>query len=228
MYNKILIVKHIENEGAGTLEAFYKRRGFIPDILELEEGAHFPKNSKEYKLIVVMGGPMSVYEERRYPFLKEENIFIKEILKAKIPYLGICLGAQLLAKALGAKIKKAPERELGWYDVKLTENGQKDMLFKNISEKYCVFQWHEDVFEVPNKAVLLADSANGVNQAFKYGENAYAFQFHIEVTPVLIEDWLKGEPGLAENKNIILESYKNKIEYERRAHIIYSNMLKLL
>src|SRR3989339_454973 len=132
MYNKILIVKHIENEGAGTLETFFKGRGFVPVILELAKGESFPENIKEYKAVVIMGGPMNVYEEDKYYFLKEENIFIKEILREKIPFLGICFGAQLLAKALGAKIKKAPVKEIGWYEISLTKEGKEDPFFKSI------------------------------------------------------------------------------------------------
>ena len=228
MYNKILIVKHIESEGPGTLETFYKGRGYVPVVLELEKTRRFPANIKEFKLVVIMGGPMSVYDEEKYTFLKAENTFIKEILNEEIPYLGVCLGAQLLAKALGAKVIKAPVKEIGWHEVRLTERGQEDILFRNVPKTYSVFQWHEDMFTVPNNGILLSDSTNTINQAFKYGKNAYGLQFHIEATPAMIENWLKGELGAAESKNIILESYKNKVEYERRAHIIYSNLLKIL
>ncbi|OGF46408.1 MAG: hypothetical protein A2452_00950 [Candidatus Firestonebacteria bacterium RIFOXYC2_FULL_39_67] len=228
MYNKILIVKHIENEGAGTLETFFKGRGFVPVILELAKGESFPENIKEYKAVVIMGGPMNVYEEDKYYFLKEENIFIKEILREKIPFLGICFGAQLLAKALGAKIKKAPVKEIGWYEISLTKEGKEDPFFKNISHKFNVFQWHEDMFELPKKSTLLSVSDTEVSQAFKYGENAYGFQFHIEATPQMIEGWLKNELLSRERSKIILESYKNKVEYERRAQIIYTNFLKVL
>ncbi|OGF45227.1 MAG: hypothetical protein A2231_00380 [Candidatus Firestonebacteria bacterium RIFOXYA2_FULL_40_8] len=228
MYNKILIVKHVENEGAGTLETFFKGRGFVPIILELAKGESFPEDVKEYKAVIVMGGPMNVYEEEKYYFLKEENIFIKEILKEKIPFLGVCLGAQLLAKALGAKIKKAPMKEIGWYEIDLTKEGEGDPIFKNTRQKFNVFQWHEDMFELPKKSTLLSVSDNGINQAFKYGENAYGFQFHIEATPQMIESWLKNELLAEERSKIILESYKNKVEYERRAHVIYSNFLKTL
>jgi len=228
MYNKILIIKHVENEGAGTLETFFKGRGFVPVILELAKGESFPENTGAYKAVVIMGGPMNVYEEEKYYFLKEENNFIKDIVKEEIPFLGVCLGAQLLAKALGAKIKKAPIKEIGWYEIGLTEEGKEDVLFKNISQKFNVFQWHEDTFDIPKKAGLLSVSDTGINQAFKYGKNAYGFQFHIEATPQMIEGWLKNELLPAERSKIILESYKNKVEYERRAHIIYSNFLKTL
>ena len=228
MYNKILIIKHVENEGAGTLETFFKGRGFVPVILELAKGESFPENTGAYKAVVIMGGPMNVYEEEKYYFLKEENNFIKDIVKEEIPFLGVCLGAQLLAKALGAKIKKAPIKEIGWYEIGLTEEGKEDVLFKNISQKFNVFQWHEDTFDIPKKAELLSVSDTGINQAFKYGKNAYGFQFHIEATPQMIEGWLKNELLPAERSKIILESYKNKVEYERRAHIIYSNFLKTL
>jgi len=227
MNNKILIIKNVESEGAGTLESFFKEKDFVTVVLEPAKGAIFPKNARDYKAVLIMGGPMNVYEESRYPFLKEEDLFIKGILKDKIPFLGICLEAQLLAKALAAKVVKSPLKEVGWYDITLTKEGKNDLLFKDIPEKLNVFQWHGDMFEIPKKGVLLASSAPGINQAFKYGENAYGFQFHIEVTPKMIESWLKNELSENECSAIMLESHKNKAEYERRAHIIYKNFLKL-
>ena len=228
MYNKILIVKHIESEGAGTLETYYRGRGFVPVTLELGKGEPLPVTAEGYKAVIIMGGPMSVYDEDKFPFLKGENKFIKELIKAEVPFLGICLGAQLLAKAAGAKVVKAPVKEIGWSEIRLTEEGQRDPIFKNIPKKYNVFQWHGDMFLIPDKGTLLCDSENGINQAFKYGKNAYGLQFHIEATPVMIGSWIKGELPAEESKNVLLESYKNKVEYERRAHIIYSNFGKTL
>ena len=134
----------------------------------------------------------------------------KEIIKEEIPFLGVCLGAQLLAKALGAKIKKSPEKEIGWYEIGLTKEGTEDPPFKNIPRNHTVFQWHGDTFELPKKSTLLFVSETGINQAFKYGKNAYGFQFHIEATPSMIESWLKNELSHTERSKIIVESIKTK------------------
>ena len=127
----ILIVKHIDIEGPGTLGDFLKAQGEKFSIIELGSGDQLPADLKAFKAVVVLGGPMNVDEEDRYPFLKPENIFIQKVLTAKIPYLGICLGSQLLAKAAGARVVKSPVKEIGWYKIKLTSEGEKDPLFKN-------------------------------------------------------------------------------------------------
>jgi len=139
---------------------------------------------------------MNVYEEDRFPFLREEDLFIKESIQRGKRVLGICLGAQLIAKALGAKVFKAPEKEIGWYDVSLTEEGSRDPWFASFPKVFRVFQWHEDTFEIPKRAKLLATSTAVPNQAFRYGENAYGLQFHLEVTPEMIRDWVNeyGDP----------------------------------
>ena len=142
---------------------------------------------------------MNVYEEAKYPFLKLEDAFIKKTIDKGVS-LGICLGAQLLSKAMGAKVVKAPQKEIGWFEVNITDEGKKDSVFKGAKPTLRVFQWHEDMFEIPNGGVLLADSKNGINQAFKFGKNAYGFQFHIEVTGEIISKWVNAEKGLRRKK----------------------------
>ena len=185
-----LIIQHVDIEGPGLIECCLNQGKTSFKILNLKPGIHLPKLD-DFTHIVFLGGPMNVYEEDRYPFLRDEDLFIKEAIQRGKSVLGICLGAQLIAKALGAKVFKAPIEEIGWYDVSLTKIGSNDPLFSNLPKKFPVFQWHEDTFEIPEKAKLLAISDPVLHQAFRYGENAYGLQFHLEVTEEMICEWME-------------------------------------
>jgi GMP synthase-like glutamine amidotransferase len=134
---------------------------------------------------------MNVYQEDQYPFLKKEDLFIKKVVAGNIPFLGICLGSQLLAKACGARVTKSPAGEIGFFDVSLTKHGQRDGIFKNIGPSLKVFQWHEDMFGIPEGALWLAKSASCPHQACRVVQKAYGFQFHIEVDRAMIIAWMK-------------------------------------
>ena len=130
-------------------------------------------------------------EVDKYPYLDTEVRLIHKALEAGLPMLGICLGSQLIAKALGAKVRKNPEKEIGWYFVSPTGKGRDDPLVSHFSRKEKIFQWHGDTFDLPDGAVLLASSKLCKNQAFRYGNNVYGFQFHLEVDEPMIERWLR-------------------------------------
>ena len=185
-----LIIKHIDIEGPGLIEDCLKQERNPYQILNLNFGVHLPKLD-DLTHIIILGGAMNVYEEDRYPFLRDEDLFIKEAIQRGKKILGICLGAQLMAKALGAKVFKAPMKEIGWYDVSLTRVGSHDPLFSNLPKTFHVFQWHEDSFEIPKFGKLIATSSSVPNQAFRYGENAYGLQFHLEVTEGMIREWME-------------------------------------
>jgi GMP synthase (glutamine-hydrolysing) len=185
-----LIIKHIDVEGPGLIEYCLKQNKIPYQTLCLGTDVRLPKPDG-FTHVVILGGPMNVYEEDRYPFLRDEDLFIKEVVQRGKSILGICLGAQLIAKALGAKVTKAPSKEIGWYDVSLTKEGTGDPLFHSLPKTFPVFQWHEDTFEVPKGGRLIATSAAVPNQAFRYGDNAYGIQFHLEVTEGMIEEWME-------------------------------------
>jgi len=186
----VLIAKHVDIEGPGLIEACLSQEKIPYQILSLESGLHLPKLDN-LTHIVILGGPMNVYEEDRYHFLKEEDFFIKEAIQRGKSILGICLGAQLIAKALGAKVLKAPVKEIGWYNVSLTRIGSIDPFFSQLPKTFSVFQWHEDTFEIPHRAIVIATSSLVPYQAFRYGDNAYGLQFHLEVTREMIREWME-------------------------------------
>jgi len=229
MSKRILIIKHVEIEGPGTIERFFQNTDWLFATLDFAAGGFPPDDFSDIKAIISLGGPMNVYEEADYPFLRYENLFLKKAIKKEIPILGICLGAQLLAKACGAKVNKAREKEIGWYKVNLTDDGQKDILFETLPKELEVFQWHEDTFDIPQGAVCLANSSSCRNQAFRFGKNAYGLQFHIEVTPEMIKAWIdeyKKDSAEFNAGDIITKAYRQKEIFERQAETIYLNFAR--
>lgn len=185
-----LVLQHVAVEGPGTLAPLLQARGWTLDTVALYTGAPLPDDPRRYQAIIVMGGPMSVHDETEYPFLRAEQVFLTQALTHDVPLLGICLGSQLLAKTLGARVYRNPQKEIGWYTVDLTPAGQEDTLFAGITSPVPVFQWHGDAFDLPRGATLLASSPLCPHQAFRYGERAYGLLCHLEVTPEIIQTWI--------------------------------------
>jgi GMP synthase-like glutamine amidotransferase len=230
----VLIIKHIDIEGPGLIEYCLKQEKIPYQTLNLTPSVHLP-NLEKITHIVLLGGPMSVYEEDRFPFLREEDLFIKEAIQRGKAMLGICLGAQLIAKALGAKVSKAPAKEIGWYDVSLTEIGSQDPLFSNLPKTFSVFQWHEDTFEIPKGGKLMATSSPVPHQAFRYGEKVYGLQFHLEVTDEMISEWMETyeeelkflQPSQPFSKTEIMTETEIKIEmYTKRGISFLTNFFR--
>lgn len=230
----ILIIKHIDIEGPGTFGDFLIQKGEPFRIVELGAGERLPADLKGVKAVVVLGGPMNVYEEDKYPFLKEENSFIQRVLDAEISYFGICLGSQLLAKAAGGRVVRSPVKEIGWYNVRLTADGKKDPLFKGFREDEEIYHWHGDMFEIPQSGELLAGGTGCPNQAFRVGKNAYGIQFHVEVTDKSIKEWCDEYsatdlPDRKEHCDAMLGGYtKNKERFNRQAYRMYENFLEIV
>ncbi len=212
----VLIIKHVKIEGPGLIEDCLKQERIPYRILNLESGVHLPK-PEDCRGIIILGGPMNVYEEDRYPFLREEDLFIKEAIQRGKAVLGICLGAQLIAKALGARVIKAPVKEIGWYDVSLTKAGSRDSFFAKFPEIFPVFQWHGDTFDLPWGASLLATAPHVPHQAFLYGERVYGLQFHLEVTEEMIREWMKDyKEEFEESQTPLASKLKILSETERK------------
>jgi GMP synthase (glutamine-hydrolysing) len=182
------VVQHIRCEPSGIFADLLRARGIGIDTAEIDEGDELP-DWQDVDLVVAMGGPMGAYDEVDHPWLAGEKQWIAEAVRAGKPYLGVCLGAQLLAASLGAKVRTGPVPEVGVLPVRLTAEGHADPVFSALGESFPALQWHGDTFDVPAGGVLLGSSAVYQNQAFRFGEVAYAVQFHVEVTDHMLNQW---------------------------------------
>jgi len=154
-----------------------------------QQGAFLPAALTGFNALIILGGPMNVYEEDSYPYLRQVDHLIKQALQKDLPVLGACLGGQLIAKALGAPVTCNPIQEIGWYQMRLTAEGIKSPFFKDLPGEFPVFNWHSDTFALPGGASHLAATSDCVNQAFSYGPHVLAVQFHLEITPEIIHTW---------------------------------------
>ena len=199
---KIMVLQHVGHEPLGTLNPMLKAAGFRIRYVNFGRNPESAPSLEGYRGLIVLGGPMGVYEANKYPHLKTEIEMITDALKRNIPILGICLGSQLMAHALGAKVFKGPKPEMGWMEIQRTTAGAKDPLFSSYESTEKIFQLHQDTFDLPSGAVQLARSALYEGQAFRYGDKAYALQFHLEVDKPMIHRWL----NIADNKKMLAES----------------------
>lgn len=188
---KLLVCQHVAYEPLGTLDPLFRKSGFRIRYVNFGRQPDAQPSITGYDGLVILGGPMNVDETAQHPHLNHEVEMIRQALQRNIPILGICLGAQLIAKALGARVTKNRVKEIGWYDVALTREGKSDPVLKHFQPVEKIFQWHGDTFDIPAGAVHLVSSPLCANQAFRYGERVYALQFHLEVDERMIERWLK-------------------------------------
>ncbi len=204
---KILVFQHVPYEPLGTLDPLLKDAGFRIRYVNFGRDPEQRPVLDRYAAVIVLGGPMNADQIDTYPHLAAEVEIIREAVDRDMSVLGICLGAQLLAKALGGSVARNPDREIGWYDVELTEDGKSDPVLSTFASRQEVFQWHEDGITLPPGCVHLASSPASRVQAFRHGEHAYGLQFHLEVNQSLIERWLTvpaNQPILeAERGNIV-------------------------
>lgn len=200
---RALVIRHVSHEGLGIMKRPIERDSAV-EYIDIFRGASVPSSIDGYDGLVVLGGPMGVYEDDRYPFIKPELKLIEDALKKRIPLLGICLGSQLLAKAAGSRVYKGNAKEIGWHDVTLTEDADNDWLFLGFPDRFRAFHWHGDTFEVPQGALMLASSALFPNQVIKVGPAAYGIQFHLEVTEQMIREWIAvNDEELASLKGVV-------------------------
>ena len=188
--SEFLVLQHRECEDLGTIGPAMSKRGIGYRYVRLFDWEPVPKGLEQYSGLIILGGPMNVYEEDQYPYLKEEDILIKKAVRNDMPVLGICLGGQLIAKAAGARVHKGTKKEIGWYDLKLTKDSRQDKVFNSLPGTIKVFQWHGDTFDIPDGAVHLAGSELFSNQAYRVGSSIYGLQFHLEVTQEMINRWI--------------------------------------
>jgi GMP synthase (glutamine-hydrolysing) len=186
--NNAIAIRHVAFEDAGTLEPVLKERGV--GLRYLEAGIDDLTPGKDTDLLVVLGGPIGIYEVDRYPFLKHELSVIEAAVKKGVPVIGICLGCQALAAVLAARVYPNRAKELGWDRMTLTEEGKASPL--GVIDGVPVLNWHGDTFDLPAGATRLASTAITPNQAFTYGPKVLALQFHVELPERDLEKWLIG------------------------------------
>jgi GMP synthase (glutamine-hydrolysing) len=185
---KVLVLQHISCEPPGAFGDVLRERGAEVVPIELDEGESLP-DWRGFDRIVAMGGPMSVNDDATLPWLTAEKRLIGDAVRAGTPFWGTCLGVQLLAASLGARVYPGPRPEIGLLPVRLTDAARTDALFSDLTDNLLTFQWHGDTFDIPAGGVLLASSELFPNQAFRWGDRAYGIQFHLEVSTDLARSW---------------------------------------
>jgi GMP synthase (glutamine-hydrolysing) len=195
---KLLVFQHVPYEPLGTLDRQFRAAGFRIRYVNFHRQPDARPDVRRYHGLVVLGGPMAADAADRHPHLAVERGAIADAVGARIPVLGICLGAQLIAACLGGRTLRRAAREIGWVDVSPTDAGRADPLFSHFERQEKIFQWHSDTFTLPPGATHLVSSALCAHQAFSYGESVYGLQFHLEADGALIERWLRTPQYLAE------------------------------
>ena len=184
---EIWVLQHAACETLGTIADVLKASGISWQYVQTFQGASVPRGMDGASGLIVMGGPMGVYDYGQYPFLLEEIRLIEQALKEDKPVLGVCLGCQLLAATLGAPVTPGRQKEIGWHPVHLTDLAIADRLWGGARPSFMAYHWHGDVFDLPEGASPLASSDLTACQAFRCGPKAYGFLFHMEVTRRIIE-----------------------------------------
>jgi GMP synthase-like glutamine amidotransferase len=183
---RIHYFQHVPFEGLGVIQQWIETHGHSISVTRVYQDGILPRIA-DIDFLIVMGGPMGAYDENIFPWLIKEKQFIAETIRQKKKVLGICLGAQLIASALGANVYANTQKEIGWYPVILTETGKKSVFFKSFPGQFTVFHWHGDTFDLPEGAQCLAESKACKHQAFSYGGHVLGLQFHLELRPEHVE-----------------------------------------
>ena len=187
---EIVVFQHDPFEDLGFFAEILEKQRADYRVIRLFHGETPAEDWEHLRALIVLGGPMSACQEGDYPFLRWEKTIIRAAMDESVPILGICLGAQLIAAALGTSVFRGRVREIGWSPISITPHGQVDSLLGYLPESATVFQWHGDGFDLPSGAIRLASSIHYENQAFRLGRTIYGLQFHLEVTPRMIERWI--------------------------------------
>jgi GMP synthase-like glutamine amidotransferase len=213
---RVVAFRHVPFEGLGLIQSALEDCGISVDFPDLfREGATLPDLSNAAG-VIVMGGPMSANDDLTY--LHQEMEMIRQTVERGQPVLGVCLGSQLIAKSLGARVYRNPVKEIGWSDVHLTDAGRQDPILSGLDVRETLFHWHGETFDLPAGAEWLAYSQACRHQAFRIGPNVYGFQFHLEVTPEMVADWCAQDANCGDVRELDgpIDAQRNA---ERLAHL---------
>lgn len=221
---RVLVFQHVAVEPLGTLLPLLRSFRLRIRYVNFERDPDAQPSMEGYDGLIVLGGPMSATDDAEFPHLHREMSAIEVALAAGTPVLGICLGAQLLARCLGAEVRPAERTEIGWHEVCPTEAGRADPVIGGFDPSEHVFQWHSDTFELPDGAVHLARGPDDgcAQQAFRYGESAYGLQFHLEANAALIARWLATPAHRDELESLVGSPDAETIQRETRERIAHS------
>jgi len=234
MGKEILIIKNVSHEGPGIIEKILKDNGIKYSISDLSL-SNSVKLLENHGALIVLGGPDSANDKNRK--MESELALIKEVLKAEIPYLGICLGMQTLVKAAGGEVVKSPVKEVGFrdpdgklYKTELTEMGKTDPLFNGMADSFNVFQLHGETVILTNEMDLLGTGRFCRNQIIKVGANAYGIQWHFELTPELFKEWIDKDSDLMKLDKTALHSDFDSLNFKlsQTGTKLFRNFLKIV
>ena len=192
---RVHYLMHVAHEALGNMEQWFVERDYPITRTRLYAGEALP-DPQAVDWLVVMGGPMGVYEEDTYPWLRPEKQFIREVIERNVPVLGVCLGAQLIAEVLGGVVTRNRHQEIGWFPVELTEAAVASSLFRHLPAQFTPLHWHGDTFSLPPGAQHIVRSAGCDNQAFVFGERVVGLQFHLETLPSVAQAFCDEDAAL--------------------------------
>jgi GMP synthase-like glutamine amidotransferase len=226
---RLLILQHERTDPTGYLGELLQEKSLAYDVCQVgEEALPAPDG---YAAIIALGGSQHLYERAKYPYFSTEEALIRQIVQQGIPFLGVCLGGQLLASALGGAVKRHSEIEIGFYDIPLTAEGMADPLYAGFPGYHTTFHWHEDTFDLPKGSILLASNGITTNQAFRYSQHAYGVQYHIELTPEILYDWMNhfDTPEEALDQDLVdaimRDSQRQFTQYRTHTRLMLENFL---
>jgi len=238
---EVIVLQHIKIEDPGYIKDLMLKDEVNLTTIELDEGEKIPENLNKFDAMFCMGGPMDTWMEDKYPWLINEKKKIKNfVVDLKKPYLGFCLGCQLLGEVVGGKVVKSTKPEIGMLDVNFLKEKNNDSLFSSFPNKVKALQWHSyEVINLENNKdiTLLASSPTTKYQIFKYQNHAYGIQFHIEVKDTTVHDWgcvieyksaLEEQLGQGALEKFDKEAKLNMSEMNKCSNVLYSNFKKLI
>jgi GMP synthase (glutamine-hydrolysing) len=231
---RVLALQHVWDDPAGYLGELLQAYRLAYDVVHVETES-LP-DSSAYDAVLALGGFQHANDDEKHPYFVQEKQWLSSVVEQEIPFLGICLGGQLLAHVLGGSVKRHRLTEIGFTEVQFTEAGKTDPLYADLPGYQEVFQWHEDTFDIPPGAVLLATNSTTENQAFRYGRCVYGLQYHIEPTAEMLNTWIHHVEFKAEIINVLGEEKYHALEREqvtryplfrRHSQILFRNFLRI-